>query len=83
LLKKGELYIWHSDHDQAFQILKQALVTAQSLPFPTLLNHLRLKLTLVIEECVQFYTELDTPLLLSAKPWGLVIGVFPLMKKSA
>jgi hypothetical protein len=29
---------------------------------------------LVIVESVQFYTKLYTLLLLSAKPWGLVIG---------
>jgi hypothetical protein len=27
LLNKGDLYIWHSDHDQAFLMLKQAFVT--------------------------------------------------------
>lgn len=34
LLKKGQLFVWTEDHDQAFQALKTALVSAPVLALP-------------------------------------------------
>jgi hypothetical protein len=34
LLKKGQLFVWHSEHEQAFNALKQALINAPVLALP-------------------------------------------------
>lgn len=34
LLKKGQLFVWHADHETSFKVLKEALVTTPVLALP-------------------------------------------------
>lgn len=82
LLKKGALFIWTSEHQLAFDTLKQALSLAPVLAIPAFSKTFAIETDASNQGVGAVLLQQGHPLASSANPWGLELKASQLMRRS-